>query len=304
MLPKIGLLADTPSTQQIFNGTFNIPPGTDEYAAKLINQLKKTSTNVAPPTTVITAKENSTSWKKQRPATTSEPSTLGFPHYIVGAQDQEVSELDAIIRTVPYETGIVPECFLPITDYPLKKNAESTEVENTRLIQLFDASFNMNNKKLGRDTMQHAEKAGTLASSQYGSRKGKSAARVVTSKVLNYDIVRQKRRAAVHVGLDATQCYDRSAHPIAALCLMKHGAPPSAVRSTYGTLQSATHKVITQHGLSSISYGGAQRAAKNLLPVQGQGQGSGHAPTTWVCKSTEMIGVMETEGHGVSLCCF
>jgi hypothetical protein len=153
LLSTIGLLADKPSVQQIFDGAFNTPLGTEYYATKLINELKKRENSEPPPSTKITAKENSEAGKKQRPSTASEPSTLGFPHFIIGAQDQEVSELDAIIRSVPYETGTTPESFLPITDFPLKKNAESTDIENTRLIQLFDARFNMNNKKLGRDTI-------------------------------------------------------------------------------------------------------------------------------------------------------
>jgi hypothetical protein len=114
--------------------------------------------------------------------------TLLNTHYISGAHDPEVSKRDALIRSVRYETGLVPSTFPPITDFPLKKKPSSNDVADTRLIQLFDAQFNINNKKLGRDTMRYAEEQNTISQSQYGSRKGCRSCKVVTGKVLNYDI--------------------------------------------------------------------------------------------------------------------
>jgi hypothetical protein len=151
----------------------------------------------------------------------------------------------------------------------------------------------MNNKKLGRDTMRYAEESYTISQSQYGSRKGCRSYKVITGKVLNYNIIRQKKIAATHVGLDATQCFDRMTHSTSALCLMKHGAPPTAIQSLYGVLQTAEHKVITPYGLSVLTYGGKARAKKGLLPPQGEGQGSDHAPTSWATTSTKLMGVME-----------
>jgi hypothetical protein len=119
LLPLIGITAQLPAVQEIFKGTLHIPEGTNVYAEKLIKQLikERIPTNKPGPSTKITANEHRLAWKKQKPNTTSEPTTLGFPHYISGAHDPEVSELDALIRSVPYETGIIPSTFLPITDF-------------------------------------------------------------------------------------------------------------------------------------------------------------------------------------------
>ena len=299
LLHLIGILANKPAVQAIFDGTIQIPPETDTYAAKLLLQLKKHPLNqdLALAPIKITARDNSIAWKRQRANTASEPSTLGFPHYIVGAYDPSVSELDACIRSAPYETGFAPEGFLPITDFQLLKDPKVKDVEGSRSIQLMDAQFNMNNKTLGRDTMRYAEAAGTISDSQFGSRKGSSAAKVATSKVLNYDIIRQKRIAAIHVGFDAAQCYDRMAHPPTILSMLKHGAPPTAVESMFRVFQQANHKVATAFGVSSETYGGEKRTAKGLLPIQGQGQGGGCGPTAFAVESSEMVGVMKQENH-------
>jgi hypothetical protein len=57
-----------------------------------------------------------------------------------------------------------------MTDVEILKKAGVYDVEKMRTILLMNAEFNMNNKKLGQDMMNHAEKHGALAREQYRSR--------------------------------------------------------------------------------------------------------------------------------------
>jgi hypothetical protein len=56
-----------------------------------------------------------------------------------------------------------------------------------------NAEFNMNNKKLGRDMMAHAEKHKAIAREQYGSRRHHQCILAALNKRLTMDLLRQTR---------------------------------------------------------------------------------------------------------------
>jgi hypothetical protein len=57
----------------------------------------------------------------------------------------------------------------------LRKKKGNFRVDKLRAILLYEANFNQNNKKLGRDMMYTAEQLQVVAKGQYGSRKNKAA---------------------------------------------------------------------------------------------------------------------------------
>ena len=133
------------------------------------------------------------------------------------------------------------------------------EVEKMRSIALMVAAFNENNKKLARDGMRHAESVGAMPREQYGGRKWMCAALLAMEKVISFDIIRQQNLAAAHKGLDATQCYDRLAHPPSGLAMDKYGGHEAATTSMFNVLQNAEHKVTTAYEVSKSTYGGRKR---------------------------------------------
>lgn len=84
---------------------------------------------------------------------------------------------------------------------------------------------------------------------------------------------------------DAQGCFDCIAHTPAVLSLRRQGVPASALRSLYSTLQNAEHAICSGFGRSPPLYGGPTQ----IPPVQGEGQGSGKAPATWVAISSVLI---------------
>ncbi len=82
-------------------------------------------------------------------------------------------------------------------------------MEKLRIIVLFKADFNTNNKWTGRVVMYKAEQLKALAPEQYyGSRKSKAANIQSLNKCLFYDMLRFKRQTVVLCSNDAKSCYD------------------------------------------------------------------------------------------------
>jgi hypothetical protein len=68
LLQDFGYLADTPSAEDILNGTYYVPPiGTDQCAIKILQHMKRPDAvmNAPPITPHITLISHSNGWKKQ-----------------------------------------------------------------------------------------------------------------------------------------------------------------------------------------------------------------------------------------------
>ena len=90
---------------------------------------------------------------------------------------------------------------------------------------MYEADFNQNNKKLGREMMYSAEDPRAIAKEQYGSRSWLTAIDRSLNKRLTYDIIRQKKRPGVLCSNDAKSCYDWIVHLVASLAMQRVGAP-------------------------------------------------------------------------------
>ena len=86
-------------------------------------------------------------------------------------QDNTINNFDALLRSLPYQHGFLPKHWQEITDVEILKKAGIYDINKIGTITLMDAAYNMNNKQLGKDLMNHAEAHGNLAREQYGSRK-------------------------------------------------------------------------------------------------------------------------------------
>ena len=297
LLTDLGYLADTPEAQMILDGTYQAPPGTDYYTTLLLNELRMPDSirNDPMPQTTVTPTQNQQAWKRQKEQISSEPEGLTFSHYKASAQHPDLNQFDAMLRSLPYQHGFSPSHWQEITDVEILKKAGDYDIEKMRTITLMDAAFNMNNKQLGRDLLNHAEKHNALAREQYGSRKNHQSSTAATNKVLTMDLLRLRRQAGALCSNDAKSCYDRVVHSIASLSMRRLGAPSSAIQSLLTTLQLAKHKIRTAFGVSQKWFG------RLCIPLQGLGQGNGVSPTAWAVISTVLINMMRTAGFGIRL---
>ena len=106
-----------------------------------------------------------------------------------------------------------------------KKVAGECRPDKLRLILLFDARFNHNNKLIGKKMMEYAEERGILAKEQFGSRKHKSAIEHAINKRLTLDISRQNKSTCIYIANDAKSCYNRILLMVAYLAMRASGVP-------------------------------------------------------------------------------
>ena len=125
LLQMVGPLGTGPAAEQILNGTFSIPEGVDEWAAKLIPFLARPQSVVAghfrKPDTTVDLQSHVDGWRKAKERTSSGPSGITFAHFKAGLGDPRISAFETIMASIPYETGISPERWQHGTDVMLEK---------------------------------------------------------------------------------------------------------------------------------------------------------------------------------------
>ncbi len=190
LVSDIGYLADTDAAESILEGTYKIPDDLDPYAVNLIQELHMPNSICNTPFIVaeVTTADHIAGWKKQKETISADPDGLTFSHYKAGATEDLIAQFDATLRSLPYQHGFTPAAWLPVTDVEILKKAGVYDVEKMCTILLMNAEFNMNNKKLGRDMMNHAEQHGALAREQYGSRRNHQCILAALNKRLTMDL--------------------------------------------------------------------------------------------------------------------
>jgi len=163
--------------------------------------------------------EHCTGWRKARETTSSSASGIHFGHYIAGTFNPEIMVINAALADIPLRTGFSYQRWQKGLNIMIEKTMGDFNVEKLRIILLFEADFNANNKWIGRAVMYQAEQNKLLAEEQYGSRKFKSAIHQCLNKCLLYDLICFKRQLTALCSNDAKSCYDRITLLAAALCL-------------------------------------------------------------------------------------
>jgi hypothetical protein len=132
----LGLYGKTSAAQAILDGTYEPPPDTDPYAVELLASLRTPQIVLSkgPVTTDLTLVEHKQGWKRQKEATASEPTGLPVSHYKAAAQDVTLSEVDSLLRNVPYREGFSPRSWQFITDVKILKKAGVFDIEKMRTI--------------------------------------------------------------------------------------------------------------------------------------------------------------------------
>ena len=200
--------------------------------------------------------------------------------------------IDLKSRSIPNIYGFIPRKWKEITDVELLKKEGVYDIEKMRIITILNEEFNINNKKLGRDTMKIAEKHNMICKEQYGGRKGLKSITVVLNKVLTLDLLRFRKQAGIICSNDAKSCFDRVVHPIAALEFRRNEANKKNVEKILEVFGTGKHKISTGYGLSENKYD----CKGNHRQHQGLGQGSGAAPDGWIFISSIIINMMKTSG--------
>jgi hypothetical protein len=296
-ISRVGYLAELSGTEEILDGTFQPSPGTDPYTVQFLNHLKMDEAvrHAAPISCAITTASYCESWKKMKPNTSSSPFGPTFVHYIAGSQDSEIAEFDATMANIPYASGHSPDSWTKMVDVLIPKKTSSAAIEKLRIIVLFHALFNMNNKRIGRDMIANAERLNQIPWEAYGSRKRHRSIECAANKVFTTDIARQEHRPMALCSNDAKSCYDRILHAIASICMRRVGVPKKTCLMMFGTLAKVKHYIRTTYGDSSTAYNCIE------IPFQGVYQGNGAGPGIWLLVSIPIINMLKSAGFGFTV---
>jgi hypothetical protein len=294
---RVGYLAELPGADAILDGTFVPHSNMDPYAVQFLQHLKMEPIvqNAEPISKAISTKTYQASWKKMKPNTSSSPFGPTFVHYIAGSQDQQIAEFDATMANIPYASGYSPEIWMKMVDVLIPKKTTSSAIEKLRIIVLFHALFNMNNKRIGRDMIANAERLQQIPWEAYGSRKKHRSIECAANKVFTTDIARQEHRSMALCSNDAKSCYDRILHAIASICMRRVGVSKETCLMMFGTLAKVQHYIRTTYGDSDSSYTCIE------IPFQGCYQGNGAGPGIWLLVSIPIINMLKTAGFGFSV---
>ncbi len=116
------------------------------------------------------------------------------------------------------------------------------------------------------------------------------------AKMLFYDIVQQARLLAGISAVDADNCYDCIAHPIASLVFQALGVPKEAAASMCSTIQNMQFNLRTGFGDSAESAG-----ATGYIKTHGMCKGNGAASAAWTVTSITIINAHKKKEHGVRI---
>jgi hypothetical protein len=155
----------------------------------------------------------------------------------------------------------------------LKKLFGCALITKLRSILLMEADFNATNKIVYGDRMLHNIRKYKLMPKEIYSEKNRLADDGTLVKVLFYDIVRQTWLPAGISAVDADNCYDRIAHPIASLAFQALGVKKEACESIFTTIQNMKFFLRTGYGDSTEF-----ASATGDIKTQGKCQGNGAAP--------------------------
>jgi len=271
----------------VLMGTF-IPPSLSDLHAKKILSCVAKPPNIAD-CAPRTLSEYCYGWRKAHETTSSSASGIHFGHYIAGTFNPEIMVVNA---NIPLQTGFLYQRWQTGLNIMIEKTMGDFNVKKLRIILLFKADFNVNNKWIGSAVMYQAEQNHFLAEEQYGSQKFKLAIHQCLNKCLLYDLICFKRQPAALCSNDAKSCYDRITLFTAALCLCMLGCPFTAADSMITTIHEMNHHVRTMYGDSKTS---ASRASWQA-PITGIGQGNGAGPHIWAAVSSPMFDIMRLDG--------
>lgn len=244
-----------------------------------------------------TAEEYIESWRKIDENKSSLPGIQAAHIKSIGEKSKAAYVISQL-ALLPLQTGYAPLAWQKGIDSMIPKKVEGEcRPEKLRLILLFDARFNHNNKLIGKKMMEFAEEKELLAREQFGSRKNKSAIEHAVNKRLTLDFSRQFKLNCVYIANDAKSCYDRILLMVAYLMMRQTGLNERAAISSISTLVGMEMKIRTAHGISKVKYGGLEW---EKFP-HGIGQGNGYGPAIWALISSPLLYILREKGYGTSI---
>ena len=260
LLEDLGLMGDGPRVPDVLNGTY-VPPQEVSDATKLWLKNMAIPNNEQRQWVQSSYEDFQKGWRKVKERTTS--GSLHFGHFKAAVESKNVGKVHYIMSLIPMISGFSPRRWKQGTDVMILKAPEVYFLDKLRTIVLYEADFNHENRRIGKDAMKSALQSNKIAAEQF-SRPGRSAQDNALAKRLVFDHFRFLKRPFGMCACDLASCYDRVVHTAASLALQRVGVPLPRLKCMFGTIQNLAHHVRTAYGRSTNSIGGTSPKFSNM----------------------------------------
>lgn len=228
--------------------------------------------------THITTKQWIEHWEKAKERTSSSYSGLHFGHYKAHTEMTEIAEIKCKLVNLAIKSGQPLTRWIKGVSVMLEKVAGDINVQKLRAILLLEADFNALHKIMFNNRLTpKLEESGMIPIEIIGGRRSQAATHLALNKKLIADIANVRKLPMIAICANATNCYDRVAHPFASLCAQYFGLEISYLAVLFRATQRMKIFLRTSYGISQTSYSGEEGR-----PFQGVVQGSGAAPALWL----------------------
>lgn len=229
-------------------------------------------------TTQIATEQWIKHWERAKERTSSSHSRLHVGHYKAHTEMHAIAEIKCKLVNLALKSGQHLKRRIKGVSVMLEKVAGNINVQKLRAILLLEADFNALCKIVFNNRLvPKLEKVDAIPVEIIGGRRAQVVTHLALSKKLIADIVNVRKVPMITACADATNCYDRVAHPFASLCAQCFELEILHLVVLFRATQSMKMFLRTSYGLSQIAHTG-----ENGRPFQGVVQGSGAAPALWM----------------------
>jgi hypothetical protein len=195
-----GYLSQGTAAEAVLDGSYITPEGIDKYTKSFIEHLQRPQRmlGTADFPMLLPIELYRAYWKRAREYTSHYPGEMSF---------------STLMTRIPLFAGYSPKRRKKCLDVMILKKAGLMRVDSPRTIVLFQPDCNYAFKFLDREMMKNAERYGTIAPEQFGSRQKHIAFNLAVNKVVTNDILRQTKTPGAICSNDAKSCYDLIIHP-------------------------------------------------------------------------------------------
>jgi hypothetical protein len=228
------------TTREILEGTYEYPSDFAEATKEILWECARIRLMVPKDSvkTEISMEDWRGHWATIKEDTSSSKSGRHFGHYKAGLRSQHITYLQALQSSLIIKRGLVLGRWAQGLSVMLEKIYGCSLITKLRSILLMEGDFNATNKRIYGIGMLHNVRRYKLLPEEVYSKRNRLANDSTLAKVLFYDIVRQPRRPAGLASVDANNCYDRIAHPIASMTFQAFGVPTPAIRTMLSMIQN------------------------------------------------------------------
>eukprot|EP00956_Cyclotella_meneghiniana_P008545 scaffold11579_cov40-Cyclotella_meneghiniana.AAC.10 len=295
---QLGYLSDTTIAESFLDGSYEIPPEIDDATALLIDEIGRIGQSVIRGSTRqdISPDKFSTYWRRVRESTSSSYSGVHFGHYDVAGTNERFATFFAKKISLTMRSGWAPSRWGIGLTVLLEKIAGVALVNKTRAILLMEGDYNMQNRVIFGDRMMSIAREHDLIPDDQYAEKESDGQDGAFMKKLVYDFSRLMKIVLGIVSEDASNCYDKIAHPFCSLVFQAFGVAIASDIAMLSCIQRMKFYLRTAFGESP----GFMTALVGAI-IQGLCQGNAASPAGWSVVCAVLLAAYNQGGHGAKI---